>query len=311
MQKINLGIDIGNGNTKFKDFIFESKTVMSMSLGDFGNKRQNVHEVKYNGLSYLVGDGDEFTTKDRHTSKPYQLCMLTAIALATTEKEVLANICIGVPTMMFIYNKERVREIEAFYNSAEQKHHIITVNGEERMITIGTVYVFSENASPLIDDDDDNQILIDIGEGTINVSQWANQVPLKIDTKEGKSSFLGLYINIANYLKSESNVDIDHTYVQRNLGKDTILVNGKELDFRFSKEMLENHVRTLASGIRTNFDLVSAKKIRISGGGAKPTEAHWKNVLDNVSIVENNQFINARVYQAYVEMRSLQTKVAE
>lgn len=306
MHKINIGIDIGNGNTKFRHCHFESKTEMTMLLSGFGNKKENVHEVKYNNLTYYIGQGQEFTTKDRHTSKPYLLCMLTAIALSSSETDIIASVCIGVPTMMFLNNKERVREIETHYNSPEMKYHKIEVNGEYKSITLQKVYVFAENASPLIDDDDDNQILIDIGEGTVNISQWENQVPLKIDTQEGSSSFLGLYIKIANYLKSITKADVNHKYVQRNLGNDTIYIDGKELDFSFSKEMMESHVRALASNIKTNFDLVSAKKIIICGGGATPTEKYWKSVLDNVTLVDDNQYINAKVYQAYVEMKTLQ-----
>lgn len=308
-MRINLGIDVGNGNTKFGNQLFESKVESSMLLGDFGKKEVGVHEVAYKGRTYIVGKGKSFATKDRHTCKSYLLCLLTAVALSSDETDITANICFGVPTLMYVSNKVRVKEILEHYNAQDMKHHIITVDGVDKKITLMNVYLFAENALPLMQDDDENQILIDIGEGTVNISQWEEQVPVKIDTKENESSFLGLYSRIALNLKAITNADISTRFVMDNLGQETIGVNGKEYDFTFAMDMLEDHVRDLASYIKNNFDTVAAKKIRILGGGAAPTFGVWQKVFDNVELVENNQFINAEVYQEYVDMKMLQGRV--
>ena len=308
MKRVSLGIDVGNGNTKFGNQIFESKVEGTMLLGDFGKREVGTHEVTYKGRTYIVGKGKSFATKDRHTCRSYQLCLLTAIALSTEENDIDASICFGVPTLMYISNKDRVKEIVDFYNAPEMKNHIITVDGCDKKITINAAYVFAENALPLMQDDDENQILVDIGEGTVNISQWVDQAPVKIDTKENESSFLGLYNRIALILKSMSNADISTRFVQNHLCENSVVVNGKEYEFSFAMDMLEDHVRDLASYIKNNFDTVSAKKIRILGGGAEPTFNMWTKVFDNVELVENNQFINAGVYQDYVDMKVLQAK---
>lgn len=228
MKRVSLGIDVGNGNTKFGNQIFESKVEGTMLLGDFGKREVGTHEVTYKGRTYIVGKGKSFATKDRHTCRSYQLCLLTAIALSTEENDIDASICFGVPTLMYISNKDRVKEIVDFYNAPDMKNHIITVDGCNKKITINAAYVFAENALPLMQDDDENQILVDIGEGTVNISQWVNQAPVKIDTKENESSFLGLYNRIALILKSMANADISTRFVQNHLCENSVVVNGKE-----------------------------------------------------------------------------------
>ncbi|MGN2371442.1 ParM/StbA family protein [Clostridium botulinum] len=295
---MRIGIDLGNGYVKFKGKKFASRVRMGR-LANFGEKNEEIHEVKYNKASYVIGEGQFFITDDRYFTNDYKLCLLTAIALSSDEIVIEADVCVGLPVMKYMSDiKQKVEE--HLRDLGVQK---ITVNGIEKVINIKSVTVFVESALVVKDRSQGNEITIDIGAGTVNIIQWEDQVPKNFDTKN--KSFYNLYNKIAKYLRDCERGDVSTEYIEKTLGQNEIIIDQKSVDIRDTHMIIEQHVRELASEITTAFDVSRALKVRLMGGGALPTYKYWKNIIPTIELVDNGQFINSEIYEKVLEMSGI------
>lgn len=297
-MKFKLGIDLGNGYVKFNNQKFASRVKLGR-LANFGNKKEEVYSAKYEGVDYIVGEGEVFTTEDRYFTEDYKICLLTAIALSTNE-EVLDNvaICVGLPVMKFM-NAELKENFQNYLNKLGLQK--ITVNGKEKIINIRKAIVFVEGAYVVESKDAGNVITFDIGAGTVNIIQWQNQVPVLFDTKN--RSFYNLYSKIAKHIKDTDRGSVSIEYIEQNLGSDSIVINQKTVDISDTKKIIEKHIRELASEVNNLFDIENAGKLQFLGGGALPTYKYWKSIYPNgTELIDNSQFVNSKIYQQVLEM---------
>ena len=298
---MKIGIDLGNGFVKCNGSCFASK-VRAGKLAAFGTQRENVHEVvcKVNGVlqHFVVGEGEAFTTADRYFTIEYKMCLLTAIACASSDLVIDAEICVGLPVMQFM---SPVR-FELQKHLEDMKEEKITLDGNDRIIKIKKVTVFVEGAYVIETKDTNNVITIDIGAGTVNVIQWENQGVLHYDTYD--KSFLNLYAKISKHLKDTGRGTVSPAYIEKHLGEDTYIIDQKEVSVVDTHFLIEQHVRSLATKIKEGvFDLASASKIQILGGGAAPTFKYWQKMLgDGVELVADSQFVNSKIFDKVVNM---------
>lgn len=302
MEKVVLGIDVGNGFTKYdSNKAFASRITLGQ-LSKASEKMKGAYEIEYDGDTYIVGIGNEFITSKRHLKDDYLICMLTAIALKSKENSIEAFICIGVPIETF-QNTDYIKTISERYN--KQKKYVFKIDGVEKDVTIKTCAIFTESAAPFIYSDYSDQIVIDVGTGTISVTHWNK---LKIVGTEFHTYNEGMYVvcnKIVKELKNKYNEDVSVEFIQRNLGKDTIRLNNNDYDFRFHKKIMGRHITSVVSKINTDFKTNEVKKIRLMGGGASITYDYWKDDLgDNVILEKEAQYVNAKVYQKYAELIS-------
>ena len=265
-------------------------------LANFGEKKDEVYEVVYNDANYVVGEGQFFVTDDRYFTNDYKLCLLTAIALSSDDLVINADVCVGLPVTKFMSNARA--DIEKYLKSISVEK--IIVNSQEKVINIKSITIFVEGGLVVKTKDNGNVITIDIGAGTVNIIQWENQVPVTFDTKN--KSFYELYNKIAKYLKDTGKGDVSTEYIEQTLGEDEIIINQKTVDIRDTHEIIEKHVRELASEITIGFDISKASKIQIMGGGALPTYKYWKKILPTVELVDNSQFTNSEIYQTVLDV---------
>lgn len=302
MEKVVLGIDIGNGFTKYDGNRSFASRVTLGQLSKASESQKGTYEVVYDGESYIVGLGNEFITNKRHLKDDYLICMLTAISIKSKEDDVEAHICIGVP-IETLQNTQYIQKIKDTYNT--NTVYKFKFNNTEKNILIKECSVFTESAAPFIYNDHTDQIVIDVGTGTISVAHWNK---MKIVGTEFHTYNEGMYIvcnKIAKELKNKYNEDVRVEYIQKNLGNDVIKLNNTEYDFKFHKKILERHITSVVSKINTDFQINEVKKIRLMGGGANITYDYWKEDLgDNVLLEKEAQFVNAKVYQKYAELKS-------
>jgi len=297
-MKFKLGVDLGNGYVKFKGQKFASRVKLGR-LANFGNKKQEVYSVKYDGVDYVVGEGEVFTTDDRYFTDDYKICLLTAIALSTDE-QVLDNvsICVGLPVMKFM-NTELKEKFQKYLNKLGLQK--ITVNGGEKIINIKKAIVFVEGAYVVESKDTGNVITFDIGAGTVNIIQWLDQVPILFDTKN--RSFYNLYSKIAKHIKDTDRGNVSIEYIEQNLGSDSIIINQENVDISDTKKIIEKHIRELASEVNGLFNIENAEKLQFLGGGALPTFKYWQSIYPNgTELIDNSQFVNSNIYQQVLEM---------
>lgn len=294
---MKIGIDLGNGYVKFKGQKFASRVKLGR-LANFGEKRSGVYGVTYNNTSYIIGEGEVFTTDDRYFTEDYKVCLLTAIALSTNETVLdSVEICVGLPIQK--YMSDLREKFTTYLNQMECQK--ISVDGIEKIINIKKATVFVEGAYVVESKDKSNVITVDIGAGTVNIIQWEDQAPVNFDTKN--KSFYNLYEKISKHLKDTERGSVASEYIEKNLGADSIVIDQKKVDIRDTHKIIEKHIRELASQINNFFDVPRATKIQFLGGGALPTYKYWKNIYENgTELIDNSQFINSEIYQKVLEM---------
>ena len=293
---MKIGIDLGNGYVKFKNQKFASRIKLGR-VANFGKKRKEIYPVSYNGIEYVVGDGEYFTTSNRYFTDDYKICLLTAIALSSDEPVIDANVCVGLPIVK--YMSEVKDKFERYLS--ELKVEKIKVNGEEKIINVKSSIVFVEGALVVLTKDNQSVLTIDIGAGTVNIIQWENQEPVKFDTKD--KSFYNLYSKIVKHLKDTGRGSVTSEYIEKHLGEDEIIINQKKVDIRDTHKIIEKHVTELASEIESYFDISNVSKIKLMGGGALPTFKYWKSIYnDGVELVDDSQYVNSKIYDKVLEM---------
>ncbi|WP_416044931.1 ATPase (plasmid) [Clostridium tyrobutyricum] len=296
---VNLGVDLGNGYVKFRGKKFASRIKLGR-VANFGKKREDIYQVNYNGIDYVVGDGEYFTTGNRYFTDDYKISLLTSVALSSKDPVIDVNICVGLPIIK--YMSEVKDKFEKYLNNLNVEK--IKVNNEEKIINIKSAVVFVEGALVVLTKDNQSILTIDIGAGTVNIIQWENQEPVKFDTKD--KSFYNLYSKIAKHLRDTGRGSVSSEYIEKHLGEDEIIINQKKVDIRDTHKIIEKHVTELASEIESYFDISNVSKIKLMGGGALPTFKYWKEIYnDGVELVDDSQFINSKIYDKVLEMSAV------
>lgn len=298
---IDLGIDLGNGFTKYGvDLKFASK-VKRGSLSKIAGVRNaaEVHEIVYDEETWVVGEGDSFIGADRYFDKPYEIALMTAIALATTKRRnpVEVNLVIGVPVEHY---DELAEDVQNYIENIGLKQ--ITVDGKLHIIDIKSASVFIEGALPIKDNDDTHMITIDVGAGTINIIEWEEQEVVHKYTNNG--SFNTMYSDIASYLNGKHKTRLNPSKVQKLMGESTMdLKTGETVDITDMYDIVKTTIGDILSYL-TRFDFDGCKEIKVFGGGAKDTFQFWKAKLPKAEMMDKFQFINQEVYQIVAETLS-------
>lgn len=301
---IKLGIDLGNGYTKFNGMKFASKTKVGRlaGLAGLGEKPENIHEVSYKGTTYIVGDGEPFTSPNRYFERDYEICLLTAIGLSSKEIAIEAEICVGLPIIPYM-SDIRADLLNRLNDLTKKESTKITINGQDKLIKIKKVVVFAEGAYVMESMDTDNIITIDLGAGTVNITQWNNLTPIAYDTVS--KSFNKLYRDIANHIKNTGRGTVTPSYIENNFGENEIIIDGKLTDISDTKQMISKYISALVANVYDICDVPQAKKIQIFGGGAIATAEYWKNAFgsnrEGVEVLPNSQFTNSEIYQKVIE----------
>lgn len=298
---IDLGIDLGNGYTKFGGGMKFASKVKKGSLSKIAGvkKSSEVHQVVYEEEEWIVGEGNSFIGADRYFDKSYEMALLTAIALATSKRRnpVEVNLVIGVPVEHY---DELAEDIQDHFENIGVKQ--ITVNGKLHIIEIKSIGVFIEGALPIKDNDDTHMITIDVGAGTINIIEWEEQEIINKYTNNG--SFNDMYTSIASYLNGKHKTRLNPSKVQKLMGESTMdLKTGETVDITDMYDIVRTTIVDVLSYL-TKFDFDGCKAIKVFGGGANQTFKYWKEKLPKAEIVENSQFVNQEVYQGVAETLS-------
>lgn len=286
-----LGIDIGNGYVKFNTEKFASRVKVGESI-NFGKAKKEVHAVEFEGVKYIVGEGTIFTGDNRYFTKEYKICLLTAIALASGNEDfVEENIVIGLPEKKHkLIGSVLKQHIEGF---GQQN---IIVDSKAYTIRINSCIIFIESAYPILIEDENNVLMIDVGAGTINVTQWESLSILNSATYT--ESMFKMYAEVASYLNSTKGADLNPIDIEKILNKKTITINQKEVDISDIRNIIDNHITEISAYIRNEFKVKSADKICLIGGGGADTYNYWKKQFESIQLVQDSQYINCKVYDA-------------
>ncbi|BDR82583.1 ATPase [Clostridium tetani] len=285
-----IGIDIGNGYTKFNNEKFASRVKVGEKIG-FGKQKKEVHYIKYEGVNYIVGQGSIFTGDNRYFSKEYTICLLTALALSSKEDFIEENVVIGLPERKY---KLLGTKLQEHLSKIGQKQ--IIVDNKEYTIRINDALVFIESAYPILKEIDDNVIIIDNGAGTINVTQW-EELSI-VNSATYTEAMYKIYADISSYLNNNKNADFKPMDIEKILNKKTAIINQDEVDITDIRPIVSNLIKEISSYIKNDFKYKNAKNIYLIGGGGADTINYWKEEFQNIELIDNSQFINSQVYDA-------------
>lgn len=292
------GFDIGNAFVNFDEVKFATKTKVGKLL-NVGNKREEIHQVTYNGVDYIVGDGKSVMGENKYNTDSYKLCLLTAIALRSGRKRtVRAKICLGLPILNFERKSEEVKEIIESWGT-----QVIEVNEKVYKIDIVDVDFFIEGGLAVLEGDTSNMIGIDIGGGTVNVIEWDGMSPVKYETLD--ASITNVYSNIAQYLNlthggSFTTGDVEKLIINN---KKTAFIKQKEIDISEVYLMVKEFVDGVVSSMEeSKFRVNQVEKIKVFGGGAYTTHNYFKEHFPEVILVEDAQFVNSKVLRMMAKM---------
>lgn len=292
------GIDVGNAFTNVDDIRFASKVKVGKLL-NVGQAREEVHQIVYNGVDYIVGDGKSVMGEDKYNTDAYKLCLLTSIALSSGRKRtVRAKVCLGLPILNFDRKVEEVRSIIESWGT-----EVIEVNGSIYKIDIVELEFFIEGALAVLNEDMSHHITIDIGGGTVNVIEWEGMTPIKYDTFD--ASIVNVYSNIAQYLNlkhggSFTSQDVEKLVTKK---KKTTYIKQKMVNISEIYLMVKEFVSGVVSQIEeSKFRINQAEKIEIFGGGAFVTFDYFRAFFPEANMVEDPQFVNSKVFRLVAKM---------
>lgn len=290
VEKMYFAGDIGHGYVKTKDFMFPSKVKVGSNLA-FGKKKKDTYEVTVNGQNYTVGDGSMFTGENRYFTTEYKVALLTSIALNNPEEDFIDTlVVIGTP----ITRRDRVaKKIIDHYKGMQET---ITVEGREVTIRINDIKVFIEGAYPVYTGEEGRIITIDMGAGTINVTEFVDGIVEKFTTYP--DAMYRMYEEVSTYLNVTFGGDFKPTDIEPILNKKTITINQEKVDITGIRPIIASHIDGMASLISNYFSVGRADKIYGIGGGSMDTWTYWKKMFPTAVLVEDSQNINFRVYDA-------------
>jgi plasmid segregation protein ParM len=284
------GVDLGNGYVKFDSKKFASRVKVGEAY-KFGKQKKDVYEVSYEGVTYTVGEGSIFTGENRYYSKEYKLCLLTAIALSYPNEDFIeVSICVGLPE-----KKHKIHGEKLTKHIKDLGQQQIRVNEKDYVIRINDAIVFIEAAYPILAEEEGKVVVIDQGAGTVNVTQWEDLSIVHSSTYT--DSMYKMYADIANYLNSNKGSDFKPTDIEKLLNKKSTTIGGKETDITDIRPIIQNYITEISSFINNDFDVNTAEKLYLMGGGGMDLISYWQKQYPNIELVPDGQTINSKVYE--------------
>ena len=294
----NVGLDLGNnfvkvvsGNTNY------SFPAMVKTRFDELSEAERYHIV-YDDVDYSVGIGNYNLLRTKYFSLPYKILFLTALAKITkgNTKTNDYNVVISLPVDEF-KNKELRKKIKETVLSWGTEQ--ITVDGVTRNINIQNFAVFCEGSIISIDLDtfkEKDVIIVDIGGYTWDFIGFKNLKKQNSSTENKGIITLkdNLYQNFKNkYFTSLGEEEKEEFFKSVILGT-TYMLNGKEIDLKEYRALVENYIIDIFNKINRTFDM-NNKEILFIGGGSLELKKYIEKYekIYNVTILKNADMLNA------------------
>ena len=305
-QKAKVGLDVGNGYCNFFDANGEGKkfktTVLQIENADLIQPSAEVHVVEVFGKIFAVGSdaGSYVETQnitERITSEEYKVALLTALALSLdydASHAYTVDVCVGLPfNLRNSFQNQLIQEIQSITANAKDESIEFKVNNKNYQIKFNEVKVFFEGAEAVIKHKkySEMNLLIDLGSGTTDYL-----------LSKGKQPIVGgtVYSAMNEVLK---NVHAEKQKLGQNIKREYVIkyINDEDVAHVVAESVKKIYKEVAELVTAEYMNLVD--EIVFVGGGAIGTEKHLKELVTDkkCTIVEDAQFSNVTIYQAYIE----------
>ncbi|QYY44717.1 plasmid segregation protein ParM domain-containing protein (plasmid) [Aneurinibacillus thermoaerophilus] len=330
-MSIILGIDHGNGSVKGKSAVKEitlpSIIARPDSFGEAelaGTKKLRLasfESTKHAGEVYMWGkdireSNDQLATygsENRYGDKHYQLLSEFAAASLLPNGKTFEDVVVvtGCPSRER-NNPELVQQLENVFKGI----HGITIDSIKKMFDVSEVYVlpqpmgtimslYLDDAGYVVDEDYETKYVgvIDIGSGTTDIDGIKALRRQNDDIDSIPMGMMDAYKKIADYINlKNSNALATAQKVEQQITSDSFKISDrasvdiaekKQQVFQELAESLINKIKQRWSN-RTKFD-----RLLLTGGGAVLLGDYFKSLAEDIIVVPDAQFANARGFYRY------------
>lgn len=305
-QKAKVGLDVGNGYCNFFDAQGEGKkfktTVLQIENDDLIQPSAEVHITEVFGKIFAVGSdaGSYVETQnitERITSEEYKVALLTALALSLdydASHAYTVDLCVGLPfNLRNSFQSQLIEEIKSITANSKDESIEFKVDNKHYQIKFNEVKVFFEGAEAVIKHKkySEMNLLIDLGSGTTDYL-----------LSKGKQPIVGgtVYSAMNEVLK---NVHAEKQKLGQNIKREYVIkyVNDEDVAHVVAESVKKIYKEVAELVTAEYMNLVD--EVIFVGGGAIGTEKHLKELITDkkCTIVEDAQFSNVTIYQAFIE----------
>lgn len=285
-----IGIDVGYSNTKVYG---KNGTDIFLSTIEEGTNEVNKKAIKveFEGKEYTIGEktGKFSVDLNKINDETFRLCLYTAIArqMKNTNVEGI-ELVTGLPAEYFKSQKQEL------IDSLEGKTITIVLNNEPKRFTITKCIVFPQSAGLFIlnpkDFENNDNVIVDIGGVTVDVSVFSDMSLLKTGTYE--LGMLKLYDKLIQAIKAEYSVSYDLLSAEKIITTNKIIKDGKKVDVtELVDRILRSHADTIIMNVKNGFAEYNTSNRNFIGGGSYTL----RNYLP-VDVKQDDIFTNAKAF---------------
>lgn len=292
---IILGVDNGYGNVKTAHRVFPTEIVKCDSEPVLSKEY-----IEYDGAYYIIGEGHKGFVADKQEDDDTYIMTLAAIAKELEVRgltEARIHLAVGLPLKWVQAQKESFKKYLTRERYVSLKYKKVGY-----LIEIVDCTVMPQGYAAVAEnlrDFKEMNLLVDIGNGTMNVMYLNNGRTIESKSWKEKLGVNQCFIRIQNHIMNQTGVKLPDEIISQFLQYGEIDVNNKYVNM--VKEIAEQYVKELFEKLRDyeyNEDLM---KLYVMGGGAKMVEMFGKYNSDRVTF-NHDICANAKGYEYFCYM---------
>lgn len=301
----SLSIDNGYGYTKSYPSNIKFKSTVKLGVDNYN---EDVIQVEYDNQNYIVGENNNSYNNDqdklisRFGRTHFIISTLVSIGLSySTEKEIELDLCLGTPSEY--YEKQRHGIVDLLKN----KEFKIKINkvGMEQHIKINRVMVLPQSLAPIITNRryiDSRVVVIDVGSGTIDVSEIIKgKLKSTLTVEKGCTK---LYSKIAQKMNTEFGTKFNTDDVESMIEDEVFILNGESRAIdKYIEDIKYYHTLDFINDIKqANFDL-QGNEVVLIGGGSNLLEKDIRDIIPHARVEHNPQMANVEAYDKILKTK--------
>ncbi len=292
---IILGVDNGYGNVKTAHRVFPTG-IMKCNSEPVLSKEY----IEYEGAFYVIGEGRKGFIADKQEDDDTYILTLAAIAKELEARgltEARIHLAVGLPLKWVQAQRDsfkkyltRERYISMRYKKVNYLFEIVDCT----VMPQGYAAV-AEN----LKDFKGMNLLVDIGNGTMNIMYLNNGRPIESKSWTEKLGVNQCFIRIQNHIMNATGVKLPEEIINDFLRKGEVDIDDKYVGA--AKEIAEEYVKELFQKLRDyeyNEDLM---RLYVMGGGARMVELFGKYNPDRTTF-NHDICANAKGYEYFCYM---------
>jgi plasmid segregation protein ParM len=292
---IILGVDNGYGNVKTAHRVFPTG-IMKCDSEPVLSKEY----IEYDGTYYIIGEGHKGFVADKQKDDDTYILTLAAIAKELEARgltEARIHLAVGLPLKWVQAQRESFKKY-----LIRERYVSLKYSKKRYVIEIVDCTVMPQGYAAVVEklrDFKGMNLLVDIGNGTMNIMYLNNGRPIESKSWTEKLGVHQCFIRIQNEIMNRTGVKIQEEIINQFLIQGEI--DASDIIQNLVKEVAEQYVKELFDKLydyEYNEDLM---RLYVMGGGAKMVEMFGKYNPDRTTF-NHDICANAKGYEYFCYM---------